>query len=91
MAGKQTNVPDWMMAMDIVIHASDREPFGIVIVEAMALGKPVIASIPGGPEEIVTDGEDGLLVRSGDAGALAAAMRRLHPSKWVAVARTASF
>ena len=76
MVGKQTNVPDWMMAMDIVIHASDREPFGIVVLEAMALGKPVIASIPGGPEEIVTDGEDGILVTSGDAGALAAAMRR---------------
>jgi glycosyltransferase involved in cell wall biosynthesis len=76
MVGKQRNVPQWMMAMDIVVHASDREPFGIVVVEAMALGKPVIASKPGGPEEIIDDGVDGLLTSYGDVEALAAAMNR---------------
>jgi glycosyltransferase involved in cell wall biosynthesis len=70
-AGFQANVPEWMQAMDVVVHASDREPFGLVVIEAMALGKPVIAGAAGGPAEIVTDGVDGLLVAYGDAPALA--------------------
>jgi glycosyltransferase involved in cell wall biosynthesis len=70
-AGFRANVAEWMQAMDIVVHASDREPFGIVVIEAMALGKPVIAGAAGGPAEIVTDGIDGLLVPYGDAAALA--------------------
>ena len=76
LAGFQTNVHDWMQAMDVVVHASDREPFGIVVIEAMALGKPVVAGSAGGPREIVTDGVDGLLADYGDAPALAAALRR---------------
>lgn len=59
--GHQPNVPAWMQAMDIVIHASDAEPFGMVVIEAMALGKPVVAGASGGPREIITEGRDGLL------------------------------
>ena len=76
LAGLQSNVPEWMQAMDIIVHASDREPFGIVIIEAMALGKPVIAGDAGGPTEIITHGVHGLLTPFGDADALAAAMLR---------------
>jgi glycosyltransferase involved in cell wall biosynthesis len=76
-AGFQPNVPEWMQAMDIVVHASDREPFGMVVVEAMALGKPVIAGQSGGPAEIITDGVDGVLAPFGDAPALGAAISRL--------------
>lgn len=47
------------------------EPFGIVAVEAMAMGKPVIASAVGGLVDIVADGETGFAVPPGDAGALA--------------------
>jgi glycosyltransferase involved in cell wall biosynthesis len=81
MAGLQRNVPEWMQAMDIFIHASDQEPFGIVIIEAMALGKPVIAGNAGGPTEIITDGVNGLLTAYGDADALAIAILRYldHP------------
>jgi glycosyltransferase involved in cell wall biosynthesis len=75
-AGSQRNVQEWMQAMDVVVHASYREPFGIVVVEAMALGKPVVASVPGGPEEIIRHQVDGLLVKSGDAMELASAIRR---------------
>lgn len=77
MVGRQTNVPEWMRAMDIVVHASEREPFGIVVVEAMALQKAVIATMPGGPEEIITNGENGLLVPYGDVTALATAIESL--------------
>ncbi len=76
MAGAQLNIPYWMQAMDVVVHASDREPFGIVIVEAMSLGKPVVATDDGGPIEIVTNNTDGLLTPFGDAFALATAVNR---------------
>lgn len=75
-AGFQSDVPRWMQAMDVIVHASDREPFGIVVVEAMALGKPVVAGSAGGPAEIITDGVDGLLVPFEDAPALARAITR---------------
>jgi glycosyltransferase involved in cell wall biosynthesis len=75
-AGLQPNVQDWMQAMDVVVHASDHEPFGIVVIEAMALGKPVIAGSAGGPSEIINPGVNGLLAPFGDAVALASALRR---------------
>ena len=79
MAGLQSNVPEWMQAMDIIVHASDREPFGLVIIEAMALGKPVVAGDAGGPTEIITHGVHGLLTPFGDVDALASAiLRYLH-------------
>lgn len=75
-AGFQPNATEWMQAMDVVVHASDNEPFGIVVVEAMALGKPVVAGSAGGPAEIITDGTNGLLAPYGDARALAKAVER---------------
>ncbi len=53
------------------------EPFGLVLLEAMASGRAVIASDDGGPREIVVDGETGLLVPPGDVDALAAALDRV--------------
>ncbi len=76
-AGPQDNIPDWMQAMDVVVHASDNEPFGIVVVEAMALGKPLVAADSGGPREMLVPGEEGLLAPFGDAPALADAIASL--------------
>ena len=73
-AGAQTNVPLWMQAMDLFVHASREEPFGIVIVEALSLAKPVVACAPGGPSEIVGPDVIGQLVPFGDADALAHAV-----------------
>jgi len=53
------------------------EPFGLVAVEAMAAGLPVVASRTGGLQDIVLDGETGLLTRPGDAATLAEALERL--------------
>lgn len=65
-------------ALDIVVHAStEPEPFGRVIIEAMASGKPVVVAGAGGAREIVTDGVDGLVYAPGDPGALAGAIDRL--------------
>jgi glycosyltransferase involved in cell wall biosynthesis len=52
------------------------EPFGIVVAEALAAGRPVVASAIGGIPEIVRDRREGLLVPPGDAAALAAALDR---------------
>jgi glycosyltransferase involved in cell wall biosynthesis len=58
----------------LLLHAADREPFGLVLVEALAAGRPVVAPAAGGPLEIVTPG-CGRLYPPGDAEAGAAALR----------------
>lgn len=76
-AGYQANTELWMQAFDVFVHASTgSEAFGMVIIEAMALGKVTIASKADGPLEIIEDGVDGLLVKPGEATALAEAIRR---------------
>jgi glycosyltransferase involved in cell wall biosynthesis len=65
-------------ALHIVVHASTApEPFGLVIAEAMACGRPVIVSNAGGAAEIVTPGVDALVHAPGDAGDLAAQIAAL--------------
>jgi glycosyltransferase involved in cell wall biosynthesis len=55
--GQRKDLPDLMRAADVVLHTSVRpEPFGLVVVEAMALGRPVLASRLGGPAEILSEG-----------------------------------
>jgi glycosyltransferase involved in cell wall biosynthesis len=76
-AGHQADVVPWFDALDVVVHASFGEPFGLVLLEAMALGKPLVAAADGGPLEIVEDGVSGLLVRPGDPERLASAVLRI--------------
>lgn len=53
--GPRDDVPDLMYAADVILHASTiPEPLGLVVLEAMALGKAVVASVLGGPAETVT-------------------------------------
>ncbi len=90
LTGARRDVPACMDAMDVVIHSSMRaEPFGRVVIEAMALGRPVIAPRLGGPREAVVDGETGLLVEPRDAGALADAISTLvgDPARRLAMGR----
>jgi len=75
--GYQANSAQWMAAMDVVVNASFGEPFGMVIIEAMALGKAVVATRLDGPTEIITDGIDGLLVSPGSAAELTRSLQRL--------------
>lgn len=58
-------------ASDVICIPSRAEPFGRVVIEAFAMGKPVVASAVGGIREIIDDGENGRLVEYGDAGKLA--------------------
>jgi len=67
-----------MRALDVVVHASVRpEPFGLVIAEAQACGRAVIATRAGGAAELVDHGVDGLTFGLGDVNGLVAAIRRL--------------
>jgi glycosyltransferase involved in cell wall biosynthesis len=75
LTGYQPVVSGLYHACDIVVHASiEPEPFGMVVPEAMAARRPIIASASGGPCEVISDGVDGLLVPPGDVPALARAI-----------------
>lgn len=66
-----------LAAAHALVAPSRREGLGLVALEALAQGRPVVASRVGGLPEAVVDGEDGLLVPPGDPAALAAALARL--------------
>lgn len=65
--GHQDPVHPWYDALDVVVNASRNEPYGLVLVEAMALGTPVVAFADPGPAAIVEHGRSGLLVGGGPA------------------------
>ena len=74
-------LPTFHKAADIFVSpATGSESFGIVLVEAMAAGLPVVASDIAGYREVARDGLDGLLVRPSDPEALAAGVQRLLDS-----------
>jgi len=75
--GFRRDVPDLISAMDIVALPSHSEAFPQVVVEALAIGKPVVACQVGGTSEIVRDGETGLLVPPGNPAIFASALREL--------------
>jgi len=76
------DVPDaqlrgFYQAADLVVAPSRFESFGLVHLEAMMFGKPVIGCAAGGMREVIVDGETGLLARPGDEASLLAAIGRL--------------
>jgi len=78
MTGYRSDIANYINALDIQVHASvDPEPFGRVLLEAMALSKPLVASAAGGVPEIVLHGVTGLLYEPGRAEALAECLARL--------------
>jgi len=72
------DIADLLAGLDVLVHTPTApEPFGRVLAEAMAVGRPVVAARCGGIPEVVEDGVTGLLVPSADVGAFAAAVVRL--------------
>ena len=72
--GKRNDVPEVMNACDLIVVPSRAEPFGKVVIEAMACGKCVIASAVGGIPEIIENGKNGLLVQPDNVEALETAI-----------------
>ena len=70
-----------MSECDALVVACRFETFSVVLIEALALGKPVIATRCGGPESIVSP-QDGLLVDPGSVEAMASALSELHSSSF---------
>lgn len=76
-AGYRTDVAGLIAGCDVFCLPSFVEGLPLVVLEAMAQGKPVVATPVGGTPELVRDGETGLLVPPGDSGALQKALARL--------------
>lgn len=72
--GFRSDIPDILSALDVLVLPSLRESFGLVLVEAMAAGIPVLATRCGGPEDIIEDNVSGLLVPVKHSGALSKAV-----------------
>ena len=75
--GYREDVAAVMNGLDVFVLPSHDEPFGIVLIEAMAAGRPVVATAAGGVPEIARDGQEALLVPPREPEAMAAAIRRL--------------
>jgi glycosyltransferase involved in cell wall biosynthesis len=88
--GHRMDVPALHHAFDVFLQASDEEGSPNVVLEAMALETPIVATNVGGAADIVTHEEHGLLVPPGDASALAAAVRRVLTDWPAARARAAA-
>lgn len=75
--GYRQDMPRLMAAIDLLVVATEAEPFGRVILEAMAAGKPVVGTSSGGTPELVEHEKTGLLVPPRDSEAMAKAILRL--------------
>ncbi len=73
----QATLADWYAAADLVAVPSYNESFGLVAVEAQAVGTPVVAAAVGGLTTVVADGRSGVLVEGHDPGVWAEAVHRL--------------
>jgi len=75
--GWRDDIPEIMQIMDIFVLPSLNEGMGRVLVEAMAAGKPIVASSVGGIPDLVKHGQNGFLVEPGDVNGLFLAVRKL--------------
>jgi glycosyltransferase involved in cell wall biosynthesis len=81
MTGQVPDAGPYMEQLDILVNASDPEPFGISVVEGMSRGVAIVAVASGGPGEYIEHERTGMLARSGEPGALADALGPLLASE----------
>ena len=74
--GRRDDARQFLQAADVVVNPSDFEGLPVALLEALALGRSVVATDVGGVSQIVKDGETGLLVPAGDPQSLASAMEK---------------
>jgi glycosyltransferase involved in cell wall biosynthesis len=75
--GWRSDIGALLAANDIFVCSSRHEPLGNIVLEAWSAGRPVVAAAAQGPSELISDGQNGLLVAKEDAEALAAGIRAL--------------
>ena len=80
----ENDIPAIMATIDLLVLVSEHEPFGRVLIEAMAMEKPVIASDIGGPKEIVAHNKTGLLIEPKNAAKLADAILYIYRNPKIA-------
>jgi glycosyltransferase involved in cell wall biosynthesis len=73
----RTEIRDWLERADVFVHTSRWEGFGIVLLEAMLAGLPIVATAVSAVPEVVADGETGMLVPAGDVAGVARELSRL--------------
>jgi glycosyltransferase involved in cell wall biosynthesis len=81
MLGWQDDAIKWLGQFDIFVHSSWYEAFGLVVAEAMALSKPVVAADITGVKDIVADGMTGILYEAGNHVALALGILKLAENR----------
>jgi glycosyltransferase involved in cell wall biosynthesis len=79
--GWRDDIPEIMKILDVFVLPSLNEGMGRVLVEAMAAGRPVVASRVGGIPDLVKHGENGFLVEPGDENGVSAAIKKLLADK----------
>jgi len=87
--GSRRDIPQILAAMDLFALPSLSEGLSLTLLEAMAAGKPVVATRVGGNPEVIEDGRNGLLVTSDDVDELAAALQTLASKRRTMAARMA--
>ena len=89
--GKQSSVAELLACADVLLLPSESEAFGLVALEAMACGVPVVATAVGGVPELVPHGEAGFLAPLGDVDAMAEGVVELlaNPERWKAASDAA--
>lgn len=81
LAGEFPRELNFFQGMDVLLHPTVNEPFGMAVIEGMAAGLPVVATRSGGPNESVVDGETGFRVSPYDVDGMAASLKVLLESK----------
>ena len=66
-----------LLEAGVFVNPALTEPFGLTVIEAASCGLPVVATDCGGPQEIITNGENGFLVNVGNPENMGAAIKRL--------------
>jgi L-malate glycosyltransferase len=78
--GEREDVHELVRALDVLLLPSSEEPFGRALIEAMAMGVPVVSTNVGGPPEIIEDGREGYLLSPHEPAAWARAIRSIAES-----------